>query len=311
MTPHVRDSNVPAELRGKTNAELQTIFSVMTAEERTAMLSNENRDLYEDYANVYYSFGGEIRPADSELTFPSDVKNGALLALDASRDGLVLDINFNDGTATDTAPDAKDNSGTLTTGATIQDDEVVLDGTGGITISSSSVIDNMTVQQRTISLSFQTDDVTARQVLFEEGGTSKGLNIYIDNGNLYIGAWDRAVGFDGTFLSTAIQAGQSYSVSLVLDATNTMTADALRGYLDGQLFGSGTAMQIRGHGSGTAFGSNSGRTRFHDGSSTKDVAYNFAGRLDHLRIYNRVLTIDEIVSLYELRLIDDLFSVSS
>ena len=91
----------------------------------------------------------------------------------------MLDINFNDGTATDTAPDAKDNSGTLTTGATIQDGEVVLDGTGGITIGSSSVIDNMTVQQRTISLSFRANDVIARQVLFEEGGTSKGLNIYI------------------------------------------------------------------------------------------------------------------------------------
>lgn len=308
VTPHSSNSDIPVELRGKTNAELQAIFAGMTDAERVAMLSSPNQDLYERHPDSYYSFAGGIRPADAELTFPADIRNGALLALDASNEGLILDIDFNDGTAGDNAPDANDNSGTLTPGATINDGEVVFDGTGGITIGSSSVIDNMTVQQRTISLSFMADDVTTRQVLFEEGGTSKGLNIYIDNGSLYVGAWDRGNGFAGTFLSTSIVAGQSYSVSLILDATETLTPDALRGYLDGQLFGSGQAQQIKGHGSGTAFGSTSGKTRFHDGRSSTGVEYNFAGRMDHLRIYNRVLFDAEIVSLYDLRLIDDLFS---
>ncbi|MGB7324714.1 MAG: hypothetical protein WBD31_07570, partial [Rubripirellula sp.] len=60
VTPHRSNSDTPIELRGKTNGELAVIFAGMTADERVEMLSKENRDLYENDADAYYSFAGGI-----------------------------------------------------------------------------------------------------------------------------------------------------------------------------------------------------------------------------------------------------------
>ena len=60
--------------------------------------------------------------------------------------------------------------------------------------------------QRTISLWFRADDVSINsrnQVLYEEGGTTRGLNIYLKNGSLYVGGWNSSEsGWSGTFLSS-------------------------------------------------------------------------------------------------------------
>ncbi len=45
--------------------------------------------------------------------------------------------------------------------------------------------------QKTIMVAFRTSaDVTTRQMIYEEGGGTRGLSIYIDNGSLYIGGWN-------------------------------------------------------------------------------------------------------------------------
>lgn len=297
VTPHRSNSDTPAELRGKTNAELKTIFESMSASERIAMLSSENRHVYTQNPDAYYSFAGGIRPADSELTFPADAKNAAFEAL-LPVDDLAVNINFNDDTATDLAPDAADNSGTPAASVAIENGAATFDGTGGIEIASSSVIDNTVVTQRTVSLTFNASDVFKRQVLFEEGGASRGLNIYIDGGSLYVAAWDRPAGFEGTFLSTSIVAGADYSVALLLNAGATSTPTALRGYLNGELFGTGPAMQINSHASGTALGAVNRKTRFHDGASTTGETYGFVGLMDDFRIYNRAIEEDEIEWLF-------------
>ena len=265
VTPHRSNSDTPVELRGKTNAELKAIFDDMTDAERTEMLSSENRSVYQDHADAYFSFAGGIRPEDSELTFPADGKNVALQAL-LPTDDLVLNLNSS-------AP---------------------------AVIASSSSIDNMTIGQRSVSLSFSASDVDARQVLFEEGGLSRGLNIYIDAGWLYVAAWDRPARFDGTFLSTMIAANTNYSVTLVLDATPTIDSGVLSGYLNGMEFASGFATQINAHASGVAWGDVNGKTRFHDGPSFNDANYGLMGALDHLRIYNRAINEDEIQALFDL-----------
>ncbi|MGB7324046.1 MAG: LamG-like jellyroll fold domain-containing protein, partial [Rubripirellula sp.] len=203
----------------------------------------------------------------------------------------VLNLNFND----DTAP------------VGVSDAVAQFDGTGGIEIDSSTAIDNTTVQQRTVTLSFVAEDVDARQVLFEEGGASRGLNVYIDGGKLHVGAWDRPAGFTGTFLSTAITAGTSYSVTLILDTTNTLSTGALRGHLNGTPFASGSAQAINQHASGTAVGAVNGKTRFHDGASATGADHGFVGLMDNLRIYNRAIDEDKIMSLFQLRLVDGFY----
>lgn len=45
--------------------------------------------------------------------------------------------------------------------------------------------------RKTILVAFRTStDVTTRQMIYEEGGGVRGLSIYIDNGDLYIGGWN-------------------------------------------------------------------------------------------------------------------------
>lgn len=307
ITPHRSNSDTPEELRGKTNTELKEIFEDMTAAERIEMLSRENRFVYQDYPESYYAFAGGIRPSDSEVTFPEDSKNAAFEAL-LPADNLVLNMNFDDGTATDVAPDAHDNSGNAAASVSIDGGAATFDGTGGIEIAGSAAIDNMVVQQRSISLSFATTDVSSRQILFEEGGASRGLNIYIDGGRLYVGAWDRPAGFDGTFLSTAITANEPHSVALILNADNSLKPAALRGFLNGTQFGSGLAKQINGHASGTALGAVNGKTRFHDGVSLSNALHGFTGTLDSFRIYNKAVDNKEISWLHKLRLLDAVFA---
>lgn len=66
------------------------------------------------------------------------------------------------------------------------------------TISNSGDINTINnTLEKSFSIVFTTGtDVTARQVLYEEGGTARGVNAYIANSKLYVGAWNRVN--DGT-----------------------------------------------------------------------------------------------------------------
>jgi hypothetical protein len=98
----------------------------------------------------------------------------------------------------DTSPHGQDNSGTLTGDTTWSqmglDHSLQFDGSGDmVNVSDSSDINTTTVTQRTISLWFAVDDASIssrKQVLYEEGGTTRGLNVYVDSGRLYVGGWN-------------------------------------------------------------------------------------------------------------------------
>jgi hypothetical protein len=211
---------------------------------------------------------------------------------------LVAEYTFEDGTAADSSPNGQDNSGTLGGNATVVTDAsrgqvLHLDGDGDhVNVADSQDINLSTVTNRTISLWFNADTTSGRQVLYEEGGGTRGINVYIDDGQLYVGIWGMT-GAANVFLSTGIAAGQWNNVSLVLDSsTGTFTA-----YLNGTSFGSAAAGTLRRHSGDIGIGRVDGKTKFHDGNSTRGVAYNFAGLLDDLLIYNRALSLVEITRL--------------
>ena len=79
-----------------------------------------------------------------------------------------------------------------------------------------------------MSLWFNADDVNVdgKQVLFAEGNTTNGLNVYVEAGTLYVGGW--AVGSFNTFLDTSVESGWNH-VALVVDGS----AAKIRGYLNG------------------------------------------------------------------------------
>ena len=167
-----------------------------------------------------------------------------------------------------------------------------------VRIPNTSDINQGTHSERTVALQFTANEVTSRQVLYEEGGTVRGLNIYIDNGMLYIGGWNiPETGWDPTFMSIPIVAGQEYSVAFVLDGTNMVQPGALTGYLNGTAFNSVAGSQINNHPGGIGLGGINNHTIFHDGASNSNNGFNFGGTIDNFAIYNRPLDATEINTL--------------
>lgn len=170
-----------------------------------------------------------------------------------------------------------------------------------LAIANSSDINTAIHGQRTISLWFKSDDITIaerKQVLYEEGGSTRGLSIYLHDGKLYVGGWNadnKQSGWTGTFLHTdAIASGEWHHVALVLDGNDKIRKEALTAYLDGEIFGTGAGSQLWSHSDAIAFGAVNGGTRFHDGTVSGSGTHAFAGSLDDARIFNRALTSDHV-----------------
>ena len=230
--------------------------------------------------------------------------------------GLIAHWKFdetNSTTVTDSSPFGENNAGSLIDHAIIDpnagrfDGAVILDGTDDrVTIPDSTDINLTTVPERTISLWFQADDVTInsqKQMLYEEGGTLRGLNIYVHDGNLYVGGWnipsDNESGWNSTFLSTdQIQSGQWHHVALVLNGTSTVEPNVLTGFLDGVAFATGEGSQLWAHSANIGIGSVNQQTWFHDSEAfNRDSGHHLTGKIDDARIYNRVLNKNEIQAL--------------
>ena len=152
----------------------------------------------------------------------------------------------NNGNTPDTSPFGSDNAGIVHNGVIIDpvSETARFDGIDDyISFQSRDDLNLQTQHQRTISLRFKADDVDInqnKQVLYEEGGGARGINIYLYDGSLYVGAWHSVGGDWTTFISTAqIESGTWHDVTVVLDAeagTFNPQAAALSGYLDGEIF---------------------------------------------------------------------------
>ena len=112
-----------------------------------------------------------------------------------------------------------------------------LDGAGDwMRVGASTDINNRLVEQRSIALSFRADDVQRRQVLFEEGGSTRGLHIYIEDEQLFVGGWNNPAwesSWQGTWLTAPIEKGEWNHATLVLDGTAERRPDSLVAYLNG------------------------------------------------------------------------------
>lgn len=209
----------------------------------------------------------------------------------------------------DVSGQAANHDGTLLAGAFSFAD--ALCGTGGarfvggaseMSVGNHNEINVLTHGQRSVSLWFNADNIdidTRRQVLYEEGAGTRGLSIYLDDGRLYAGGWNRVVGesdWDGTWFSTdRIANGGWHHVVLTLDGGPTLEAGALNAYLDGQRFGSGEGSQLWPHGGDITLG-NGNDTRFADGSAASG-SQGFAGLIDEARLYNRALSAHDVAVL--------------
>ena len=149
------------------------------------------------------------------------------------------------------------------------------------------------VDKETVDLFFKTsDDIFSRQVLYEEGGATNGINLYIYNNNLYLGAYSKSYGWSFKCVKTTIEKNTNYRATFVFDSTQ----NKISGYLNGVLFDSVYSSNIstlRSHNPLTLGRATSG-VLFEDGHKNSTSFY-FKGEIYEVRNwYERALTEEEI-----------------
>ncbi len=157
-------------------------------------------------------------------------------------------------------------------------------------IPNSTFINTAAVTERTIELVFNASSTTGRQVLWEEGGGTNALSIYLDGSNIYFNVRD--AGEYGPFtISSSITAGETYHAAVTFDS---VTNDLFTGYLNGAVVGTGiTTTDLDGHSGAIGIGFDNGGTYYHDGPTGTTANY-FNGFISDVALYNRTLSEDDI-----------------
>lgn len=141
-------------------------------------------------------------------------------------------------------------------------------------------------ERKSINIAFRTgNNVTVKQQIYEQGGATRGLNIYIRNGLLYAGAWNENAsdgpGDDWVFdaVSVSIEAETEYIVTLE-HSGNTSKTGTLTLYLNGENIGSISGIGILyAHGGQIGLGDTNGGSRYDDGTT---AAASFYGSIAEL-----------------------------
>jgi Ca2+-binding RTX toxin-like protein len=194
--------------------------------------------------------------------------------------------------------DAVNDGGTVISGsATINGlNALQFNGSAHLAIADTGDINLSGTSQYSALVSFETGaDISSRQVIYEQGGGTNGFNIYIENGNLYVGAWRGGGGTFELFAHTTIDANTVYTAGFVFDSVATQT---FTGYLDGVSFDSITnATAQLAHGGDIGIGGINNASYFDGtGGDGSGSGYQFTGTIGELLLYNDALTASELAN---------------
>lgn len=245
-------------------------------------------------ANYYhYGLGGALITDDDE----NIVQTGLAMHLDQT--GIVTSgssvTNWNDLTAqsNDGFQTTSSAQPQLATGILAGHDGIVFDGVDDIIrfndsddINTASVSDH-----KTQFIVFRTGtDVSTRQMIYEQGGSSRGLNFYIDQGLLFINGWnvpaDDANPWNPSFVTSPVAADTLYLATLEFNSV----AGKIKGYMNGSFVGEVTGVgRLFGHSDDIGIGAVNGGTHYHDNAngSTGD---HFSGAVGEFLNYNGEMT---------------------
>ena len=219
-----------------------------------------------------------------------------IMPADAQRDEATVAGNwtFDDGTA-------KDSSNKRLNGNLTGDPDSVNGIVGkalkfngeddGIKIPDSADINTAgPYTDRTIAAFFNCDNVgidDRKQVIFEEGGRTRGLVIYVFDGSVYVGGWNRAeYNWNGEWISAKVNSKRWYHVGLVIrNASGKVEKDKFEMWLDGKLVGKEDGGQLHAHGDDIGIGFTNQNAVYHDeGGSGTNIDW-FAGLIDEVVVY--------------------------
>ncbi|MEL7143799.1 MAG: LamG-like jellyroll fold domain-containing protein [Cyanobacteria bacterium J06643_4] len=225
-------------------------------------------------------------------TFPKGLSPVARLSFDEESGKL----------AVDTSTQGRDNSGRLVGGA--KWDKGRLGGAvrfagkqDAVNLGKSRDIDLGTHNQRTVSMWFKADKASGnkKQVIYEEGGRDRGLNIYLEDDLLRVGGWGGK--WKGNWIeSSQVKSGKWHHVALVLDGTGRLQDDAMTAYLDGEKIDSGEGTKLWSHRDGIGIGNVSGTTRFQDGTIGRR-GQGLVGSVDEFQVYKSALSDSQVQQL--------------
>lgn len=220
--------------------------------------------------------------------------------VEAQRDeGTVAGIwTFDDGTANDTSNQGLNGVlvGKPESVKGIANKALEFNGTSdGIKIPDSPRINITNIfTNRTVAALFNCSDVSKnqKQVIFEEGGRTRGLVIYVFDGKLYVGGWNRAeYTWNGEWLSADIKSNRWYHVGLVIrDAAGKVEKDKFEMWLDGKLIEKADGGQLHAHGDDNGIGFVNQNAVYHDDSGAGTNIDWFGGLIDEVVVYSSSFT---------------------
>jgi len=218
------------------------------------------------------------------------------LSVDAQRkEATVAAIwTFDDGTARDSSGQGVNGifAGKPETVAGIAGDALRFNGeSDGIKPPDSANINTGgPYTDRTIAAFFNCDDVSIKerkQVIYEEGGRTRGLVIYVHDRKVYVGGWNRAeYNWNGEWPSADVKSKQWYHVGLVLrDASGKVENNKFELWLDGKRVAREPGGQLHAHADNIGIGHTNQNAVYHDdGGSGTNIDW-FEGMLDDMIVY--------------------------
>lgn len=170
------------------------------------------------------------------------------------------------------------------------DSNIKFDGsTSYLKVQRHTDLNRSTADEKNLTVSIKTDnDISTRQVIYEEGDENRGMNVYIDSGNLYCGFWNITDNGDGAqpfvSVSSPISVNSTYHVTWSLDYSNFAGADGPDGsvecYVNNSSIGAvATTSRLFSHSGDIALGAQLKRSHYHDGGDTINKAHFFKGNI--------------------------------
>ncbi len=141
--------------------------------------------------------------------------------------------------------------------------------------------------RKAFNIAFRTDgtNITTRQQLYEQGGASRGIGLYIEGGEVYVTAWnqpdDDGAGSAspwntaGTIdvVSTTVNTDTEYIVTMEFNGSSDGTG-TITGYLNGQSFGTISSVgQLFDHADDIGLGDINGASRYEDNTTAASSFY--------------------------------------
>ncbi|MFT6871432.1 MAG: hypothetical protein ACJAVN_000430 [Roseivirga sp.] len=169
-------------------------------------------------------------------------------------------------------------------------------GTTGISIGNIGGFNVDESISKKFTIAFRTgDDIATKQVIYEQGGATRGLNLYIQSGFLHLSAWNQATDGTGAPWNTAGSIATVNTSSIAINTEYIVTLDyagndaitgTLTGYLNGASFGTPLSNigRLYGHADAIGLGDENSASRYADGTTTG--AASFDGYISEFSFYN-------------------------